>query len=72
MAIVGPWEKRSKELEATEGVYADYAAWCEWFWSFASEATENTTLYIDFSECDKVLLYSAFCKAVQWSSVVEE
>jgi hypothetical protein len=26
-----PWTKRALELAATEGYYADYAAWQEWF-----------------------------------------
>ena len=62
-----PWSERAKELEATEGHYADYAAWREWLAKEWAETVDGTDHLPILETLDNegwtvaVMLYSIFC-----------
>lgn len=49
-----PWAKRAAGLELTEGAYADYCAWREWF-------DRKADIVIGENELDRVTLYGLMC-----------
>lgn len=57
-STVAPWDARSRELEATEGPYCVYAAWCEWIEAWNDRQSDS--FYMDLDSLDKTALFAAF------------
>ena len=62
-----PWSNRARELEESEGHYADYEAWREWLakeWSDTVDGTDHSPILetLDTEGATvAVMLYSIFC-----------
>ena len=64
-AAVMPWSGRASELQESEGPYADFAAWTEWFSAWLERQPIDPGIYL--GESEKAFLYAAFCEACQGS-----
>lgn len=55
-----PWKQRADELEAKDGIYADYCAWEEWFQRELGDDNWETWEALDAG--NKCYVYSISCK----------
>ena len=66
-SVVMPWSSRAEDLRETEGPYADYAAWSEWFSEWLERQPVDPGIYL--GETEKAFLYAAFVDALSGSVV---
>lgn len=58
-----PWAKRAVELEAAEGMYAEYAAWQEWMaQQMRTEVEDHFDEIQELNSPVLAVLYSACCE----------